>query len=217
MKKQDQTQETAEPIQNGSDRDTTIEVETQPGQGETVSQETEEVAGASSGSDSEPNPEQTSADDMEKLQGELALVKDQFLRQAADFQNYRRRVMQERNQLITQGRAHVAERMVDVLDDLKRSIEAADPAEDEVLPEKALEALKTGLALVYEKFVSELARLDVEAMEVVGQPFNEDEHDALMQQPAPEGVESGTVLAEIQRGYRMGDRILRHAKVIVAM
>ena len=53
-------------------------------------------------------------------------------------------------------------------------------------------------------------------IDAVGKPFDEDEHEAMMQQPAPEGTESGTVLAEIQPGYRLGDRVLRHARVIVA-
>ncbi len=158
----------------------------------------------------EDSPEATLA----RLEAELADTKDKLLRQAAEFQNYRRRTLQERTQLTDQGRAQVAARMVDVLDDLSRSVEAAEQVDGDVDP--AFENLRQGVRMVYTKFMDELAHLDVHPMDVVGKPFDEWEHEALMQQPAQDGGESGTVLAEIQRGYRIGDRVLRHAKVIVA-
>lgn len=157
---------------------------------------------------------ETESEPLARLEAELAETKDQLLRQAADFQNYRRRTLQERAQLLDQGRAQVALRMVELLDDLSRSVEAAAQAPEDADP--AFTTLREGVGMVYNKFMDELARLDVHPMDVVGKPFDEWAHEALMQQPAPDGVEPGTILAEIQRGYHMGERVLRHAKVIVA-
>jgi molecular chaperone GrpE len=73
------------------------------------------------------------------------------------------------------------------------------------------------VGLVYRKFVDALKQLGVEPIEAEGQPFDEQEHEAVLQQPAPDGVAPGTVLSEVQRGYRLGERVIRHARVIVAM
>jgi molecular chaperone GrpE len=190
---------------------------------ETLADHVESEKLESSSSDTETNeqesldPEQEKHQELIRLQTELASTRDQLLRQAADFQNYRRRVTQERATLVAQGRAQVAERLIDVWDDIKRSTEAAEQADVQASPEIAFITLKDGLKLVYDKFSNEMEKLDITPMQVEGQPFNEAEHDALMQQPAPDGIEPGTVLADVQRGYLMGERVLRHAKVIVAM
>ncbi|HEY5564008.1 MAG TPA: nucleotide exchange factor GrpE, partial [Rhodothermia bacterium] len=81
---------------------------------------------------------------------------------------------------------------------------------------RAFSALHNGLKLVYEKFVSELDRLGIREMSVVGALFDEALHEAILQQPAPEGVAPGTVLGEVQKGYTIGGRVLRHARVVVA-
>ena len=70
--------------------------------------------------------------------------------------------------------------------------------------------------MVFDKFVTELQGIGVEAIEAEGEPFNEELHEAMMQQPAPDDVEEGTVLQEIRRGYRLDDQVLRHSRVIVA-
>lgn len=142
---------------------------------------------------------------------ELAQTQDQLRRTAADFQNFRRRSEAQLAQATQMGQARLAGSLLDVIDDLGRTVEAAREAGPE-----GGEALREGVELVYRKFAETLAGFGVEPIEAVGQPFSEHEHEALMQQPAPEGTEPGTVLGEIQRGYRMGDRILRHARVIVA-
>jgi molecular chaperone GrpE len=153
--------------------------------------------------------------EVEKLREEYAALEDRFLRQAADLQNVRRRAVDDRALSLDIGRNQIALPMLDVLDDLRRSLEAADTAiaEGEA---KALEALHNGVRLVYEKFVSELDRLGIREMDVLGAEFDEELHDAMMQQPAPEGVEPGTIVGEVQKGYTIGDRVLRHARVVVA-
>jgi molecular chaperone GrpE len=148
---------------------------------------------------------------LELAMRDLAALEDRFLRQAADFQNFRKRALEERAFSVEIGKSQVALPIVDVLDDLRRSVEASEPASP--VP---TDALRDGVKLVYEKFAAELAKLGISPMEVVGQQFDENRHEAMMQQPAAEGVEPGTVVAEIQKGYMIGERVLRHARVVVA-
>lgn len=156
--------------------------------------------------------------EIERLNTELGQATDQLKRQAAEFQNYRRRTEQEKAQSVTLGKSLVISTMLDVIDDFERSLEATNKAEEEVEGELSptYQSLKNGVDLVYQKLMGELNRLGVEPIEAVGQPFDEELHEAMMQQPAGEGEEAGMVLTEIQRGYRMGERVLRHARVIVS-
>lgn len=152
--------------------------------------------------------------EVEQLQLEVTRLTDQVQRTAAEFQNYRRRTEQEKRQLAAFTKGMVVEQLLDVWDDFQRTMtELEKPHEDAAT---AFASLKKGFELVYQKFNGEMEKLGVTAIEAEGQPFNEAEHEALMQQSAPEGVEPGTVLQELQPGYRMGDRVLRHTRVIVA-
>ena len=134
-------------------------------------------------------------------------MKDRYLRQAADFQNFRKRAVEDRALSVDIGRTQVALPMVDVLDDLRRSVKAAEDSDD---------PFAEGMRLVYEKFVTELGKLGIRSMVVMGEQFDEERHEALMQRSAPEGKSPGTILAEIQKGYMMDDKVLRHARVVVA-
>ncbi len=158
----------------------------------------------------------TTETELERVRSELESTKDQLMRRMAEFQNYRRRTELEKGFLIEMGKAMVIRDMLDVLDDLERSLQAAEQAEERNEQREAYASLKEGVELVYRKFRDALAKHGVEPIEAVGQPFDEERHEAVMQQPAPEGTPPGIVLQELQKGYRMGDRILRHAKVIVS-
>lgn len=158
------------------------------------------------------------AHEIERLNEELAQATDQLKRQAAEFQNYRRRTEQEKALSVSLGKSLVISSLLDIVDDFERSLEATNKAEAESAdePSPMYQSLKSGVELVHQKLTGELRKLGVEPIEAVGQPFDEELHEAMMQQPAAEGQEAGMVLTEIQRGYRMGDRILRHARVIVS-
>ncbi len=163
--------------------------------------------------------EQQEGSDMEvnSLKVELKETKDRLLRQVAEFQNYRRRTEQEKSSLFDAGKAKVIQQMLEILDDFTRSVDAVNQFDDqEDQSKESFDKLKLGVELVFDKFKNELGRLGVEPIEAKGQPFNEQEHEALMQQPAPEDTEPGIVLEEIQKGYRMGDKVLRHSRVVVA-
>ncbi|MEO0560157.1 MAG: nucleotide exchange factor GrpE [Bacteroidota bacterium] len=155
--------------------------------------------------------------DVARLHDENKDLQEQLLRRAAEFQNYRRRSEGDRKLAEQRGRDAVLNPVLDVIDDFRRSLEASrQAAEQAESTTPAFDALLQGVELVYQKFEGALERLGVEEIEAIGKPFDENEHEAVVQQPAPEGTASGTVLAEIQPGYRQGDRVIRHARVIVA-
>lgn len=147
---------------------------------------------------------------------ELDRLQDRLLRLTAEYDNYRRRSVGDREEAVRQGRRAVLVPMLDVYDDLTRSLDAAQRAAEQDASGPALASLIQGIELVHQKFSDALAKVGVTPIEAVGEPFDEGLHEAMMQQAAPEGTASGTVLAEIQPGYRLGDRVLRHARVIVA-
>jgi molecular chaperone GrpE len=159
------------------------------------------------------------AAEIEALRADVAQLNDHLLRRAAEFQNYRRRSEAQRADDERAARASALTPLLDVYDDLRRSLDAArrvarQDVEADASP--AFDALGQGVELVYRKFEEALAALGVERLPAAGTPFDEATHEAVLQQPAPDGEAPGTVLAEVQPGYRLGERILRHARVIVA-
>ncbi len=160
----------------------------------------------------------TAPDDAEAAGGgeESQRLLDRLLRLTAEYDNYRRRAASDREEAVRTGRRAVLIPMLDVYDDLARSLDAAQRAAHQDAGSASFDALSQGVELVFQKFTDALQKVGVTPIEAVGTPFSEDEHEAMMQQPAPDGTDSGTVLAEIQPGYRLGDRVLRHARVIVA-
>ena len=152
----------------------------------------------------------------ERLRRELDEVKDKLLRKTADFENFRKRMSSVREQAREEGRAEVAEVMLGVLDDFERSVQAARQVEAEGGGGPEFDTVKEGVEMVYQKFRDELAKLGIEPIEAEGRPFDESLHEAMMQKEAPQDVDPGTVVQVLQRGYRMNDRVLRHARVVVA-
>ncbi len=183
------------------DKDTLQNVDTQPN-------------GDAELADSAPGRDSLEAE-LEAAQARVRELEDQLLRRAAEFQNYRRRVQEDLSSASERGRAEFAAAIVGVLDDLRRSREAAEAAASEGAGGPLYQSLKEGVDLVYRKFEDVLGRFDVHAIEAVGKPFDEELHEALMQQ-ADDDIESGIVVAEIQKGYTMGGRVLRHAQVVVS-
>lgn len=167
------------------------------------------------GGTTEPTPVDDLAAELDRHREQTRQLEEQLLRRAAEFQNYRRRTEAELSQAADRGRGEVIVQMLDVLDDLQRSLAAAETAAETEQGGPTYEALKTGVDLVYKKFGDTLRALGVQEIEAVGEPFDEHLHEAMMQQEVP-NASPGTVVGEIQKGYRMGDRVLRHARVIVA-
>jgi len=154
-------------------------------------------------------------EEVDALKDERDELNDRLLRKAADLENVRRRMDREKKRRHQAGKVTVLESMLEVLDDFERSMEAARDLEDSEDAESAYESLKGGVEMVFRKFQDELESLGVEPIEAEGEPFDEQLHEAMMRQPSEE-AEPGTVLQEIQKGYTMGDRVLRHSRVVVA-
>ena len=144
---------------------------------------------------------------IEALSIENEQLRDQLLRKAAEFENYKRRTDIESSNFIKYAGESVLTKMLPVYDDLRRSLEHADP--------KNIEALKKGIELVYEKFSRILKEFGVEKIEAKGKEFDFNFHEALMQKEV-EGVPPHTVIEEIEPGYIYKDKVLRHSKVIVS-
>jgi molecular chaperone GrpE len=145
-----------------------------------------------------------------RLEDELERVKDTQLRKAAEMENFRKRLQRERDQMYQISRESAVEAFLPVYDDLLRTLEALKKADAE-------KAYLDGVQLVVNKFDEVLNHYNVEKIDKTGVPFDVNLHDALMRQkPDDDDIESGTVLQVFENGYRIGDKTLRHAKVIVS-
>lgn len=147
---------------------------------------------------------------IEELENELASAKDGLLRKAAELENVRKRVQRERVQLFEEAKAGALEDFMPIADDLLRTLKAAEESEIE-------DSFLEGVTLVAEKFKSVLQKHGVERIDETGVPFDVNLHDAMMKQPAPdEKTGSDVVLEVLESGYKIGNRTIRHAKVIVS-
>ncbi len=133
--------------------------------------------------------------------------KDQLLRTAAEFDNFRKRSFNEKKDLILQANADFVKSLLPVLDDFERFIQAGK--------ESDVESLRQGIELIYKNFRKILSDQGLEAMKTIGQPFDPEKHDALMQVESGD-TEPDTVVDEHQKGYEFNGRVIRHAKVIVS-
>lgn len=163
--------------------------------------------------DIETAPEKTenksaSPTEVEKLQQEVADLKDKYLRQVAEFDNFRKRTAKERLELIQTAGKDVIIPLLDVLDDCDRAQQQLEKSDDIAL-------VKEGVQLVFSKLRNTLQARGVKAMESVNHEFNPDMHEAVTEVPVPAEEAKGKVLDEIQKGYYLNDKIIRFAKVVV--
>ncbi len=143
-----------------------------------------------------------------ELEKQAAQFKDQYLRTAAEFENYKRRTDAERAEFFAYAGERVLNDMLPVLDDFDRTMESFDKSHDK-------DALKKGIDLVYAKFRSVLEKQGLKPMESDGTKFDVNLHEAILQQP-DESKEPETVLNTVEKGYYLKDKVLRHAKVVVS-
>ncbi len=182
--------------------------------GESMPSEASENEPQNGGGSVNGSETETIEDPLVQCMEELAAEKDQRLRVAAEFANYRRRMENQRADWSLRAKAGVIRTLLPILDDLERSLTAAAEAESE---DNAFTSLRSGINLVSENFVGELEKLGLKRIQTVGVAFDEHLHEAVGQAPAPEGEEDGHILYESQAGYCLGDLVLRHAKVIVGI
>ena len=142
------------------------------------------------------------------LQEKYDTLNQQYLRLAADFENFRKRQEQERENLLKFGTENALKKLIEVLDNFERGKKALEKVED-------CEKVKESFDLVHKQVVDALTKMGLETIETEGKEFHPNFHDAVMQTPTSEQPEH-TIINELQKGYKMGDKVLRPALVNVA-
>lgn len=156
----------------------------------------------------ELTPEEKLQAEVEKLQAEQEEMKDKYLRLSAEFDNYRKRTMKEKAELILNGGEKAFKAILPVIDDMERALATMQKATD-------VEAVKEGVDLIYNKFIQILGQNGVQAIETKEKELDTDYHDAIAIIDAPTEELKGKILDCVETGYTLNDKVIRHAKVVV--
>ncbi len=148
------------------------------------------------------------AKELEEAKEQLEVQKDKYLRLSAEFDNYRKRTMKEKAELVLNGAEKTISSILPVLDDFERALQNMDQTTD-------VKAVKEGVEIIYNKFLKVLKENGVKVIDAKGQPLNTDFHEAIAVIPAPEETQKGKILDCVQNGYTLNDKVIRHAKVVV--
>ncbi len=152
--------------------------------------------------------EETADEKIARLEKELEKEKKEYLFLMADFDNYRKRTLKEKQDLVKNGCEKALADILPVVDDFDRALATLEKADD-------IDAMREGVELIYKKFIKYLDSYQVKAMESTGKEFNTDLHEAVTTFPAPSDDDKGKVIDTVLKGYTLNDRVLRHAKVVV--
>ena len=177
-------------------------------QEETVTENAEQQAAAEAAEEQQEGADPV----MQELEAAKATIeeqKDKYLRLSAEFDNYRKRTMKEKAELIKNGGEKAISAILPILDDLERALHNMQSADD-------VKAMYEGIDLIYQKFLKGLSQEGLQKMEPVGETFDTDYHEAVALVPAPSEDQKGKVLDCVQTGYKLNDKVIRHAKVVVA-
>lgn len=156
--------------------------------------------------DAEPVDE--AAEALAKAEAEAAEWHDKYLRLQAEFDNYRKRTLKEKMSLVESGGENVIKALLPVVDDVDRALAAMEKSDD-------VEALRGGVRLISQKFNEVMRQQGVSEIEAVGKEFDVDHHEAVARFPI-EGKASGEIIDVVQKGYKLGEKVIRYAKVVVA-
>ena len=169
---------------------------------ETVGQETSQE------NEAPLTEEEKLAQELEKANEQIEEQKDKYLRLSAEFDNYRKRTMKEKAELILNGGEKSISSILPIVDDFGRALKNMETATD-------VAAVKEGVELIYNKFMSVLGQNGVKVIETKEQPLDTDYHEAIAVIPAPNEALKGKILDCVQTGYILNDKVIRHAKVVV--
>ena len=170
---------------------------------ETDNQAEEPTEGAS-----ETKEQETETDPLTKAQAEIEELKDKYLRSVAEFDNYRKRTLKERAELIINGGEKVIAAILPVIDDMERAMENGAKTDDP-------EVLREGMTLIHQKFLKILEAQGVSKIETEDADFDTDIHEAVAMVPGMGDDKKGKVIDCLQQGYKLNDKVIRHAKVAV--
>ena len=147
-------------------------------------------------------------DPLEAAQEKIAELQDKYLRSVAEFDNYRKRTIKEKTELILNGGENAIKAILPVLDDMERAIDNGEKTDDP-------QVLREGMELIYQKFQKALEGLGVKLIETDDADFDVDIHDAVAMVPGMGDDKKGKVIDCLQKGYKINDKVIRHAKVAV--
>ncbi|MBS5528351.1 MAG: nucleotide exchange factor GrpE [Prevotella sp.] len=145
---------------------------------------------------------------LEIAEEEVAVLKDKYLRSVAEFDNYRKRTLKEKTELILNGSEKAVTAILPILDDMERAIENSAKTDDPAV-------LKEGMELILQKFIKALEGMGVKKIDTADADFNTDFHEAIAMVPGMGDDKKGKVLDCVQTGYMLNDKVIRHAKVAV--
>ena len=146
--------------------------------------------------------------EIEQLKAEKAELNDRFLRLFSEFDNYKKRVSKEKLDLIATASEKVLVSLLPVVDDFERAIAANEKADN-------IDSIKEGFNLIYNKLLQMMKRFDVEEIQAKGEEFNTDFHEAVTHFPAQKEEDKGKVIDVTEKGYKLKDKVIRYAKVVV--
>ena len=146
--------------------------------------------------------------EIERMKAEKAELNDRFLRLFSEFDNYKKRVSKEKLDLIATASEKVLVSLLPVIDDFRRAIAAHEKAEN-------IDSIKEGFTLIYNKLIQMMKRFDVEEIQAKGEEFNTDFHEAVTHFPAQKEEDKGKVIDVTEKGYKLKDKVIRYAKVVV--
>jgi len=146
--------------------------------------------------------------ELKEAQAQIEDQKDKYLRLSAEFDNYRKRTVKEKAELILNGGEKSIKSILPVIDDMERALTTMETATD-------VNAVKEGVELIYNKFLSILSQDVVKVIETKDQPLDTDYHEAIAVIPAPTEEQKGKILDCVQTGYTLNGKVIRHAKVVV--
>ena len=166
------------------------------------------VADEAAATDAPAEESEEEKDPLEKALAEIEQLKTQMLYKTAEFDNYRKRTLKEKAELILNGGEKAVSAILPIIDDMERAIENGAKTDDP-------QVLREGMELIYNKFVKALEGLGVKVIETENADFNTDVHEAVAMVPGMGDDKKGKVIDCLQKGYQLNDKVIRHAKVAV--
>ena len=197
VKDEDKTKEIETDIKENLDSKDNDEEEVKEETEEAAATEVEEIAS-----------EENTGEEVDPLQEKYNTLNNQYLRLAADFENFRKRNEQEREALLKYGAESTLKKMLEVIDNFERGLKAIETVDD-------CEKVKECYKLAYKNFTEALTKAGLETIKAEGEVFDPNFHEAVMQTPSTD-VPEHTIIAELQKGYKLGDKVLRPTLVNVA-
>lgn len=178
------------------------------GNNEIENPDEENIADKETGNETRTEEETEEKDPLTLAQEKINSLKDKYLRSVAEFDNYRKRTLKEKTELILNGSEKAVQAFLPVIDDMERAMENAGKTDD-------IEVIKEGMRLIYHKTVKMMEGLGVKKIETTDADFNTDYHEAVAMVPGMGDDKKGKVLDCVQSGYTLNDKVIRHAKVAV--